>query len=125
MLALGKNIETTGISLLLELYECKAPALHSAEALEQLFLAGLTNAGFETVDHILHRFPGQGVTLVYILRQSHATLHTWPEKEYASVDVFSCGKLAAVRPAPESICRYLSQRWLPVLPTPNLSSEVT
>ena len=40
----------------------------------------------------LHSF-GQnaGVTGVAMLAESHISIHTWPEIEYAALDVFMCG----------------------------------
>jgi S-adenosylmethionine decarboxylase proenzyme len=32
-----------------------------------------------------------GITGVAILAESHISIHTWPETEYAAIDVFMCG----------------------------------
>lgn len=41
----------------------------------------------------LHHFgPGQGVTGVALLAESHISVHTWPEKAYAALDIFMCGR---------------------------------
>jgi S-adenosylmethionine decarboxylase len=39
--------------------------------------------------------PGLGVTGVLLLKESHISIHTWPEHGFAAVDVFMCG---AARP---------------------------
>ena len=40
----------------------------------------------------MHRFGVDGgVTGVALLAQSHITVHTWPEHNYAAFDVFMCG----------------------------------
>ncbi|MDE3080691.1 MAG: adenosylmethionine decarboxylase, partial [Paracoccaceae bacterium] len=40
----------------------------------------------------MHNFgDGFGVTGVVLLAESHISIHTWPEYEYAAVDVFVCG----------------------------------
>jgi S-adenosylmethionine decarboxylase len=40
----------------------------------------------------LHVFPGTGgITGVAVLAESHISIHTWPERAYAAVDVFMCG----------------------------------
>jgi S-adenosylmethionine decarboxylase len=103
-------MQTSGVSLMLDLFDCKSPALANEGILEQHFVDALQFAGFDTVDHLSHHFPNQGTTFVYILKQSHATLHTWPENGFVSVDVYSCGKPEAVRPAPEIIRGYLTQK---------------
>jgi S-adenosylmethionine decarboxylase len=103
-------MQTMGITLLLDLYDCKSPALNNAAVLEQLFVSALQLAGFEIVDQCAHQFPKQGITFVYILRQSHATLHTWPEAGFVAADVYACGKPETVRAALEIIRGYLAQK---------------
>lgn len=51
------------------------------------------NASGATLLHIhLHRFDdGEGVTGVALLAESHITVHTWPENDYAAFDIFMCG----------------------------------
>jgi len=46
-----------------------------------------------TILHIhLHKFDGgEGVTGVALLAESHISIHTWPENNYAALDVFMCG----------------------------------
>jgi S-adenosylmethionine decarboxylase len=40
----------------------------------------------------LHRFsPSGGISGVAILAESHMSIHTWPERSYAALDVFVCG----------------------------------
>lgn len=40
----------------------------------------------------LHHFSeNNGVTGVALLAESHITLHTWPEFDYAAFDIFMCG----------------------------------
>lgn len=37
-------------------------------------------------------FDPKGFTAVVILAESHATIHTWPEKGFVMVDYFSCSE---------------------------------
>lgn len=47
-----------------------------------------------TLLHIhLHQFSGSGgVSGVAVLAESHISVHTWPERDFAAFDVFMCGK---------------------------------
>ena len=51
------------------------------------------DAAGATLLHIhLHRFePSGGVSGVALLAESHISIHSWPERNYAALDVFMCG----------------------------------
>lgn len=55
-----------------------------------------------TLLHIhLHRFsPNGGVSGVAVLAESHISIHTWPERSYAALDVFMCGLAEPHRAVP-------------------------
>jgi S-adenosylmethionine decarboxylase len=57
-------------------------------ALESSALA----AGATLLHSHYHRFgDGGGVSGVSVLAESHITIHTWPERGYAAIDIFMCG----------------------------------
>jgi S-adenosylmethionine/arginine decarboxylase-like enzyme len=56
----------------------------------QAFASALTAARATIVQVVSHLYPGQGLTTVAILEESHAVLHTWPEAGIVHVDIFSC-----------------------------------
>jgi S-adenosylmethionine decarboxylase len=41
--------------------------------------------------HLHHFTPNHGVSGVVVLAESHISIHTWPERHYAALDVFMCG----------------------------------
>jgi S-adenosylmethionine decarboxylase len=41
--------------------------------------------------HFHHFSPNGGVSGVLVLAESHISIHTWPEREFASIDIFMCG----------------------------------
>jgi S-adenosylmethionine decarboxylase len=41
--------------------------------------------------HLHHFTPNSGVSGVAVLAESHISIHTWPERDYAALDVFMCG----------------------------------
>jgi S-adenosylmethionine decarboxylase len=49
-------------------------------------------AGATVLGAHLHQFSNSGgVSGVLILAESHISIHTWPERDYAAIDVFMCG----------------------------------
>lgn len=41
--------------------------------------------------HLHHFTPNGGISGVAVLAESHISIHTWPERDYAALDVFMCG----------------------------------
>ncbi len=81
-----------GHELLVDLFDCKSASLNDALLLERILLDAVQCARFDVVGRMVHQFPHQGITLVLILGQSHATLHTWPESRFVALDVYVCGE---------------------------------
>jgi S-adenosylmethionine decarboxylase len=41
--------------------------------------------------HFHHFGPDAGVSGVVVLAESHISIHTWPERDFAAIDIFMCG----------------------------------
>lgn len=41
--------------------------------------------------HVHHFGGGGGISGVAVLAESHISVHTWPERGYAAIDIFMCG----------------------------------
>ena len=48
-------------------------------------------SGATVCESIFKEFDPQGVTVLCLLSESHISIHTWPEKGEAAVDIFTCG----------------------------------
>lgn len=107
------NYNIAGLQLLLDLYDCRAGALDDSENVEGILRQALEAAGFQVVNRTAHEFPHHGITLVLVLAQSHATLHTWPESNFATLDVYACGKSATIRPSLERVRDRIVQQLAP------------
>ena len=51
-------------------------------------ITGLTKLGQQ-----FKQFDPIGVTGIILLSESHMSIHTWPEHNYAAIDIFSCRPL--------------------------------
>jgi S-adenosylmethionine decarboxylase len=84
------GIEFAGSHLLLDLYGARH--LDSIERIEQAMRDCVTECGATLLHIHLHHFsPSGGVSGVAVLSESHISVHTWPERDYAAFDVFMCG----------------------------------
>ncbi|CRK58341.1 S-adenosylmethionine decarboxylase proenzyme, prokaryotic class 1B [Alloactinosynnema sp. L-07] len=54
----------------------------------------LEKAGATVCDVISKQFEPQGVTVLALLSESHASIHTYPEIGSMFVDIFTCGETA-------------------------------
>jgi len=90
-----------GLHLTADLYDCRSsPALLSdAAVLRALCLEAVESAGLQAVGDRFHRFPdfeghAGGVTGMVLLAESHVALHTWPERDEVTLDVYVCNFLS-------------------------------
>ena len=85
-----------GLHLTADLRGCASSALLcDADALRALCRVQVQAAGLTPVRELFHPFgAGQGVTGVVLLAESHLALHTWPELQGATLDVYVCNAAA-------------------------------
>lgn len=82
-----------GKHYLLELYDCPAELLSDPKFIGDKMNEAATEMKASIVESTFHHFNPLGVSGVIIIKESHLTIHTWPEYGYAAIDVFTCGKI--------------------------------
>jgi S-adenosylmethionine decarboxylase proenzyme len=80
-----------GQHLFLDCYGCRAAALVDLAELHALLKRAAAHFGLTVIAEEFHQYAPQGVSGVLLLAESHLAVHTWPEKEFAAVDLFTCG----------------------------------
>jgi S-adenosylmethionine decarboxylase len=88
-----------GIHLLLDVAGVPFALLDDDVLLERLLMATVDQMGAALLGVHIHRLEPQGVSGVAIISESHLTIHTWPERGEAAVDLFTCGDAARARAA--------------------------
>lgn len=78
--------------LVVELNKCNKKKLDNEEYLQKIMTEAVELAKFNPVGALFHKFEPQGVTGIVVLSESHLSIHTWPEKKYAALDLFTCGE---------------------------------
>lgn len=81
----------SGLHLMANLYGvANLPAMTVLESCQQLCQQAVVDAGLSKVGDFFHGFEAGGVTGVVVLAESHLAIHTWPESQYVTLDVFVC-----------------------------------
>jgi S-adenosylmethionine decarboxylase len=84
------GVACAGIHLIIDLIG--ADHLDDIELIDRTLRECVRTAGATLLHMHLHHFtPNSGVSGVAVLAESHLSIHTWPERGYAALDVFMCG----------------------------------
>jgi S-adenosylmethionine decarboxylase len=80
-----------GMHLLIDIWG--ASKLDLPELIDKTLCDGAVAAGATILHSHFHHFsPNGGVSGVVVLAESHISIHTWPERNFAALDVFMCGE---------------------------------
>jgi S-adenosylmethionine decarboxylase len=90
-----------GHHIILDLYGCEPYVLDDYDYLYEVMTDAMSLANAHLLNLSGHKFEPQGVTLLALLAESHASIHTWPQEEYAALDVYTCGENMNTRRAVE------------------------
>lgn len=81
-----------GRHLIADFQGCAPTVLADPALIENAMLAAAQAGQAHVLQRHFHHFgPEQGVTGMLLLRESHISIHTWPEHGYAAIDLFMCG----------------------------------
>jgi S-adenosylmethionine decarboxylase len=83
-----------GQHVLAELEGVSAELLDDEQFLRHALGEALTQADATVLEVVSKQFDPQGVTVLALLSESHASIHTYPEVGSVFVDVFTCGTRA-------------------------------
>ena len=104
---MARNGESfAGLHVTVDLYGAKN--LDSIQSIDGVMRECIEACGATLLHIHLHHFtPNNGVTGVAVLAESHISVHTWPERNFAAFDIFMCGDSK-----PEKAIRILEERLL-------------
>ncbi len=71
--------------------DCDEQAIADLQGLLGAMEQAVHASGATVLDSTPYVFPPNGLTVVYLLSESHASLHTYPEYAACFVDLFTCG----------------------------------
>jgi S-adenosylmethionine decarboxylase len=89
-LIIRDGVAYAGTHLIIDLWG--ASHLDELPRMEKAFIDCVNECGATLLHIHMHHFtPNGGISGVAVLAESHISVHTWPERDYAAFDVFMCG----------------------------------
>ena len=86
------DLKFAGAHLLIELWT--EHFLTDSNRIRNIIIKAIKACGATMLGIDLHVFnPNGGISGVAILQESHLSIHTWPEYDYAALDLFVCGTI--------------------------------
>lgn len=64
--------------------------LNSMDELKKMFDYICNRYQYTILHKVEHPFEPQGITIIYMLSESHISIHTFPERNYAAMDIYTC-----------------------------------
>lgn len=93
------GVAFAGTHLLIDLWQ--GSGLDDLGLVETALREAVAATGATLLRLDLHHFsPNGGISGVAVLAESHMSIHTWPERAYAALDVFVCGACDPYRALP-------------------------
>lgn len=80
-----------GVLYTADFYDCK---ISDPEYIHILFHTALQNANATMINGsgARHTFENGGMSSTVLLKESHAAIHTWPETNFVTFELFTCGE---------------------------------
>jgi S-adenosylmethionine decarboxylase len=93
------GLRFAGVHLIVDLWG--ATRLDDPDHIDAVLREGALAAGATILHGHFHHFsPNGGVSGVLVLAESHISIHTWPERDYAAIDIFMCGECDPAKALP-------------------------
>lgn len=89
--AVDPTSSSFGSQTILDLFDCRAPTLNDLDWVRFVLTNAAVVAGATVIETVFHQFSPWGISGVVVIAESHLAIHIWPEKNYAAIDLFTCG----------------------------------
>jgi S-adenosylmethionine decarboxylase len=85
------DIHISGKHMIIDLKEIKNQVLiHDLDKIKTLLDDICEKYEFSILNKSEHVFQPQGLTILYLLSESHLSVHTFPERNYIAIDLYTC-----------------------------------
>ncbi len=102
-----QNYQFIGRHFVASYYGCNDAALKNIDKLRQTMKDAVHLSGATLLDSSEYIFAPDGFTMVLLLSESHASIHTYPEYGACFVDFFTCGTHCMAEQFDDALRAYL------------------
>ncbi|MEK5204654.1 S-adenosylmethionine decarboxylase [Bacillus mycoides] len=85
------DYSTFGRHIIVDLWGVDFSLLNDIHFLEHHLVSAADDSGAHVLNVITKKFQPYGVTVLVLLSESHLSIHTYPEKNFAAIDCYTCG----------------------------------
>lgn len=96
-----------GRHLTIDMYGCNFESLTNTEFIKKAMTAAVAESNMTLLNFTYHKFESQGLTVLALLAEGHMSVHSYPEKGYAAIDVFTCSDNSQLNQASNALKRFL------------------
>lgn len=84
-----------GRHMIAQYYDCDTEAINNTEKLSEVMKIATDASGAQILQSMEQKFVPSGFTMVLLLSESHASIHTYPEHGACFIDFFTCGHICS------------------------------
>ena len=64
--------------------------LHNLDKMKEVLDYICVMNDFSVLEKVEHKFHPEGLSILYLLSESHLSIHTFPERSYIAFDLYTC-----------------------------------
>jgi len=98
-----------GTHYIVSYYECNDNLLDN-QLLNKIFIEAIKESGANILNQVENIFDNGGYTALFLLSESHASIHTYPEFKSCFIDLFTCGTKCDYRLFDIKLKKYLNPK---------------
>lgn len=103
-------MDTIGKHLILDLWDVKENLTFSKNIVDDLIYI-LKELEQTVLDWSIHEFKNGAYTLIFLLGESHLSIHTWIESKYVGLDFYTCNPNTNLRIAKAKFVEFFKAGW--------------
>ena len=86
-----KEYSTYGKEIIVDMWGVNSKLLNDLDYISNICIEAVKRAGATFVSIQTKKFEPQGLTVLILLEESHLTYHSYPEKQFAAINCYTCG----------------------------------